>query len=175
MPTSKETPTVIPFGVFEADLTSQELRKRGVRLRLPRQSFQILRILLENPGELVTRGDLRAALWPLDTFVDFEHELNAAINRLRDALGDKADDPRFVETLPRRGYRFIGEVGTLATEKKEPQTQVAAVSATPAVSAEKHEAPAEQARLEYQKFLTLCRDADGDVTALRETRAEVRK
>jgi eukaryotic-like serine/threonine-protein kinase len=126
MPTSKEPPTVILFGVFEADLTSQELRKRGVRLRLPRQSFQILKMLLERPGELVTRDELRAALWPLDTFVDFEHGLNAAINRLRDALGDKADDPRFVETLPRRGYRFIGEVGSVTEVKKETRTETAA-------------------------------------------------
>lgn len=103
----KETPTLIPFGPFEADLYSQELRKQGVRLRLPRQSFQILKMLLERPGELVTREELRQALWPSDTFVDFEHGLNAAINRLRETLGDDADNPRYIETLPRRGYRFI--------------------------------------------------------------------
>lgn len=103
----KETPTLIPFGPFEADLHSQELRKEGVRLRLPRQSFQILKMLLERPGELVTREELRQALWRSDTFVDFEHGLNAAINRLRETLGDDADNPRYIETLPRRGYRFI--------------------------------------------------------------------
>jgi len=102
-----EPMTLIPFGPFEADLHAQELRKRGVRLRLPRQSFQILKMLLERPGELVTREEMRAALWPSDTFVDFEHGLNAAINRLREALGDDANNPRYIETLPRRGYRFI--------------------------------------------------------------------
>ena len=105
---SREPVTLIPFGPFEADLPSQELRKQGVRLRLPRQSFQILKMLLERPGELVTREEMRSALWPSDTFVDFEHGLNAAINRLREALGDDADSPRYIETLPRRGYRFVG-------------------------------------------------------------------
>lgn len=110
MPASKEPSTLVPFGPFEADLPSQELRKQGHRLRLPGQSFQILKMLLERPGELVTREELHAALWPSDTFVDFEHGLNAAINRLREALGDNADNPRYVETLPRRGYRFIGTI-----------------------------------------------------------------
>ena len=104
---NKEPPTLIPFGPFEADLSSQELRKQGVRLRLPRQSFQILKMLLERPGKLVTREELRQTLWPADTFVDFQHSLNAAINRLRETLGDNADNPRYIETLPRRGYRFI--------------------------------------------------------------------
>jgi TolB-like protein/DNA-binding winged helix-turn-helix (wHTH) protein/Flp pilus assembly protein TadD len=102
-----EPPTRIPFGPFEADLPSQELRKQGVRLRLPRQSFQILKMLLERPGEVVTREELRAKLWPADTFVDFDHGLNAAVKRLRDALDDSAENPRFIETLPRLGYRFI--------------------------------------------------------------------
>src|SRR5215472_15881667 len=102
-----ELRTLIPFGPFEADLASQEPRKQGVRLRLPRQSFQILKMLLERPGEGVTREELRAKLWPADTFVDFDHGLNAAVKRLRDALGDTAENPRFVETLPRLGYRFI--------------------------------------------------------------------
>jgi TolB-like protein/DNA-binding winged helix-turn-helix (wHTH) protein/Tfp pilus assembly protein PilF len=101
---------LIPFGPFEADLSSQELRKHGVRLRLPRQSFQILKMLLERPGDLVTREELREALWQSETFVDFEHGLNAAINRLREVLGDSADHPKFIETLPRRGYRFTGPV-----------------------------------------------------------------
>lgn len=104
---TQAAPTVIPFGPFEADLPAQELRKHGVRLRLPGQSFQILKMLLEKPGELVTREEMRAALWPADTFVDFEHGLNAAVNRLREALGDDADSPRYIETLPRRGYQFV--------------------------------------------------------------------
>jgi len=110
MPGSKESQTRIPFGPFEADILTQELRKHGTRLPLPRQSFQILKMLLERRGELVTRDELRAALWPSDTFVDFEHSLNSAVNKLRDALGDSADDPRYIETLPRRGYRYVGGI-----------------------------------------------------------------
>ena len=113
---------LIPFGPFEADLSSQELRKHGVRLRLPRQSFQILQMLLEHPGDLVTREELRLALWHSETFVDFEHGLNAAINRLREALGDSADDPKFIETLPRRGYRFIGPVSGSSKANHVPAT-----------------------------------------------------
>jgi Tol biopolymer transport system component/DNA-binding winged helix-turn-helix (wHTH) protein len=100
--------TIVSFGPFEADLQTQELKKSGVRLRLPGQSFQILSMLLQRPGELVSREELRQALWPAETFVDFEKGINAAITRLREALGDSAENPRYVETLPRRGYRFIG-------------------------------------------------------------------
>lgn len=100
----------VRFGVFEVDLTSGELRKRGSRIPLQEQPFRILVRLLERPGEVVTRDELRQELWPADTFVDFDHGLNAAIKRLRDALGDAADTPRFIETLPRRGYRFVGSV-----------------------------------------------------------------
>src|SRR6201997_1239041 len=85
-----------------------ELRKDGVKMRLQEQPFQILQILLERPGEVVTREDLRKRVWPSDTFVDFDHGINNAIKRLREALGDTAETPRYVETLPRRGYRFIG-------------------------------------------------------------------
>ncbi len=102
--------STIRFGVFEANLASAELRKNGQKIKLQEQPFQVLTILLENPGELVTREQFRATLWPADTFVDFDHGLNAAIKRLRDALGDSADSPRFVETLARRGYRFIAPV-----------------------------------------------------------------
>jgi Tol biopolymer transport system component/DNA-binding winged helix-turn-helix (wHTH) protein len=102
--------TTVRFGVFEANLAAAELRKNGQRIKLQEQPFQVLTILLENPGEIVTREQFRATLWPADTFVDFDHGLNAAINRLRDALGDSADSPRFVETLARRGYRFIAPV-----------------------------------------------------------------
>jgi TolB-like protein/DNA-binding winged helix-turn-helix (wHTH) protein/tetratricopeptide (TPR) repeat protein len=96
--------------VFELDLRSGELRKGPTRLKVPDQSIEILRALLEQPGELVTREQLRDRLWPADTFVDFEHGLNAAVRRLREALGDSADTPRFIETLPRRGYRFVGAI-----------------------------------------------------------------
>src|ERR1700741_5075106 len=95
------------FGKYEANLRSRELRRDGAAVRLPDQSFEVLAMLLEQPGQLVPREDLRNRLWPGDTFVDFDHGLNNAVKRLRDALGDSADVPRFVETLPRRGYRFI--------------------------------------------------------------------
>jgi Tol biopolymer transport system component/DNA-binding winged helix-turn-helix (wHTH) protein len=98
---------LVRFGVFELDLRSGELRKSGARLNLQHQPLQLLSVLLEQPGELVTRDELRKRLWPDDTFVDFEHGLNAAMKRLRDTLGDSADSPRFIETVPRRGYRFI--------------------------------------------------------------------
>src|SRR5436190_19117106 len=98
------------FGTFEVDLRARELRKGGVRLRLQEQPFEILAMMLDRPGELVTREELRQRLWPAGTFVDFEHSLNAAVKRLRAALGDEADNPRFVETLHRRGYRFIAPV-----------------------------------------------------------------
>jgi TolB-like protein/DNA-binding winged helix-turn-helix (wHTH) protein len=100
----------VRFGVFQLDLRTGELRKAGVRISLPEQPFQVLQALLERPGDLVTREELRQRLWPAETFVDFEHGLNAAVRRLRDALGDSADVPRFVETLPRRGYRFIAPI-----------------------------------------------------------------
>jgi Tol biopolymer transport system component/DNA-binding winged helix-turn-helix (wHTH) protein len=102
--------TTIRFGAFEANFAAAELRKNGHKIKLQDQPFQVLTILLENPGEIVTREQFRATLWPADTFVDFDHGLNAAIKRLRDALGDSADSPLFVETLARRGYRFIAPV-----------------------------------------------------------------
>jgi len=104
------SPRLIRFGAFELDLRSGELQKQGRKIRLEGQPVQILVCLLENPGELVTREELHRKLWPADTFVNFEHGLNAAVKRLRQALNDSADNPRFVETLPRRGYRFIAPV-----------------------------------------------------------------
>ena len=101
---------IVRFGVFEADLQTGELRKNGVKVPLQGQPFQVCAILLEHAGELVTREELRQKVWPEDTFVDFDQALNTAIAKIRLALGDDADNPRFVETLPRRGYRFIGPV-----------------------------------------------------------------
>src|SRR6516162_353616 len=101
MTENREQPKVIQFGLFEADLRTQEVKKQGEPLRVYWQPFQILKMLLERPGELVTREELRQALWPSDTFVDFEHGLNAAVKKLRNALGDSADEPKFIETLPR--------------------------------------------------------------------------
>ena len=108
--TSPSAHRLVRFGVYELDLHSGDLRKSGARLTLQQQPLQLLSVLLEHPGELVTRDELRTRLWPDDTFVDFEHGLNAAVKRLRDTLGDSADSPRFVETVPRRGYRFIAPV-----------------------------------------------------------------
>ena len=101
---------VARFGVFELDLSAGELRKSGVKLRLQGQPFQVLALLLERAGEVVTREELQQQLWPSDTFVDFDHSLNTAINKVREALGDSASSPRYVETLARRGYRFIAPV-----------------------------------------------------------------
>src|SRR6267154_2044201 len=101
---------ILRFGVFEVDVRSGELRKQGVRVKLQEQPFQVLTVLLQCPGEVVTREELRNQNWPADTFVDFDNSLNTAINKLREALGDSADSPRFIETLPRRGYRFIAPV-----------------------------------------------------------------
>ena len=107
-------PRRIRFGSFELDVGSSELRNGPTRLKVPYQSIEILKALLERPGELVTRDELSRRLWPSDTFVDFEHGLNAALRRLREALGDSADAPKFIETLPRRGYRFIGQIEHVA-------------------------------------------------------------
>src|SRR5437667_50027 len=101
---------ILRFGVFEVDLRAGEVRKQGVRIKLQEQPFQVLTVLLQRPGEVVTREELRNQNWPPDTFVDFDNSLNTAINKLREALGDSADSPRFIETLPRRGYRFIAPV-----------------------------------------------------------------
>src|SRR6202166_93579 len=101
---------IFRFGAYEADPASGELRKSGIRLRVQEQPFQVLLVLLERPGEVVTREELRQRLWPADTFVDFDHSLNTVINKLREALSDSAANPRFIETLARRGYRFVAPV-----------------------------------------------------------------
>jgi TolB-like protein/DNA-binding winged helix-turn-helix (wHTH) protein/Tfp pilus assembly protein PilF len=115
----------VRFGVFELDLHSGELRKRGVNLPLQGLPIQVLTILLENPGQMVTRDELRTRLWPADTFVDFDHSLHNAIARLREALGETASSPRFVETLPRKGYRFIGSPELPAVTPKKDESAVA--------------------------------------------------
>ena len=98
------------FGSFEVDLTSCELRKDGRKIKLQEKPFQILAILLDRPGELVTREEFRQKLWPSDTFVDFEQGINTAVKKLREALEDHADEPRYIETLPKHGYRFIAQL-----------------------------------------------------------------
>jgi len=101
---------VVRFGAYEADLVSGELHKGGIRIRLQEKPFQVLVLLLERAGQMVTREQLRDRLWPSDTFVDFDHGLNTAVNKLREALSDTASNPRFVETVARRGYRVIAPV-----------------------------------------------------------------
>ena len=103
----------LSFGPFEADPRTRKLRKHGVRIRLGEQPFQILAALIERPGELVTREELRELLWPGNTFVEFDDSLNSAVKKLRDALGDAARDPRYIETVPTRGYLFIATVETV--------------------------------------------------------------
>lgn len=120
MPPPSAPVRVARFGVFEANFQAGELRKAGIRIKLQDQPLQVLSMLLENPGEPVTREDIRKRLWPGDTFVDFDHGLNNAVNRLREALGDSADVPRFIETLPRHGYRFIGTVNGPAKQESVP-------------------------------------------------------
>ena len=127
MPAPQNSSRVLRFGVFEADLRSGELRKSGVKLRLTGQPFQVLAILLERAGEVVTREELQQKLWASDTFVDFDHSLNTAINRVREVLGDSASSPRYVETLARRGYRFVAPV-----QSESPPAWDARLSAAPA-------------------------------------------
>src|SRR5271163_5069420 len=127
MAETKPQPRLLRFGNFEVDLRTGELRKGGAKLKFGGQPFQVLSILLEQPGEVVTREELQKRLWP-DTFVDVDHNLNTAINKIREALGDSAEKPRFVETLPRRGYRFIGEL-------EAPVQPVAATGIEPVITA----------------------------------------
>src|ERR1700682_2807139 len=115
---------ILRFGTCEVNPRSGELRKGGVRIKLHGQPFEVLAMLLERPGQVVTREELRLRLWPTDTFVNFDHGVNTAVNKLREALGDSADNPRFVETLPRRGYRLLagveGSDGTSSCEAALP-------------------------------------------------------
>jgi DNA-binding winged helix-turn-helix (wHTH) protein len=108
--TPASAPRIVRFGIFEVDLQSGELWRQGRKVKLQEKPFQVLALLLEHPGEVVSREQLRLRLWSADTFVEFDHSLSAAVNRLREALGDMAENPRFVETVPLRGYRFIAPV-----------------------------------------------------------------
>ena len=129
-PQSSSAGKIVRFGVFAVDLAAGELRKNGVRIRLQEQPFQVLAYLLEHPGKVVTREELRQKLWAADTFVDFDHSLNTAVNKLREALGDSASSPRFVETLARRGYRFLAPVEReQANEPAAESAQIATASA----------------------------------------------
>jgi len=134
-------PQLVRFGAFDADLATGVLRKNGRRVKLQNQPFRVLAILIERGGETVTREELRQALWSTDTFVDFEQSLNAAVAKLRQALGDSADNPRFIETQTRRGYRFIaavscaGENGEARNHPTPPAAAPAFVSSQAAVDA----------------------------------------
>src|ERR1700761_9781970 len=132
------------FGIFELDTASGELRRAGLRVKLHAQPFQILCMLLERPTQILTREEICRELWPDGTFVDFEHGLNSAINRLRDALGDKASNPRFVETLARRGYRWLAPVERLVPEEEASTVAVA----TPPLE-EPSAVPVEPARIRF--------------------------
>src|SRR5882757_9632678 len=109
---------ILCFGSFEVDLASGELRRQGLKISLQDQPFRVLALLLERAGEVVTREELRQKLWPADTFVDFDHSLNTAVNKLREVLGDSASSPRYIETLARRGYRFIAPVQNSAETRR---------------------------------------------------------
>src|SRR6201997_5052536 len=108
--------SVVRFGTYEVSLQSGEVRKAGLRIREQQQPIKLLEILLEHPGEVVTREELRSRVWPNESFGDFDQALNIAIGKLRSALGDSADNPRFIETLAKRGYRFIADVRTLDSD-----------------------------------------------------------
>ena len=131
MESSAAVPNTVRFGIFEVDLAAGELRKRGRKVALQGQPFQVLAVLLRRRGEIIAREELHQALWPADTFVEFEHGLNTAINKLRQALGDSADNPRFIETLPRKGYRFIAPVESTGIPAPAP-VPVPAEAAPPA-------------------------------------------
>ncbi len=128
----------VRFGVFEVDLRTGELQKHGHAIRLPDQAFQVLTVLLEHPGELVTRDELQQKLWPANTFVDFDVGLNSAMKKLRDALDDSAEHPRFVQTIPRRGYRFIGSLERNARSRDGAAVSRAAEPAADAQRGRKH-------------------------------------
>ncbi len=134
MEETKRLPAAIRFGIFEVDLHAGELRRQGIKVKLQEQPFQLLVVLLERPGESVTRDELQKKLWPADTFVDFERGLNRAVNKLREALRDDAENPRFIQTLPRRGYRFVAPVegiGSPGAETAAPSQLVLVAPAPP--------------------------------------------
>src|SRR5215470_9257705 len=119
MPPQDSSPRVVQFGVFELDLRRAELRKQGIKVKLQEQPLKVLEVLLENPGQTVSREELRNRIWPADTYVEFDQGLYSAMARLRDALEDSPDSPRFIETLPRKGYRFIAPIAPPVVVPKE--------------------------------------------------------
>jgi TolB-like protein/DNA-binding winged helix-turn-helix (wHTH) protein len=136
MPDATQILAVRRFGAFEINLQSGELRKKGMRLRLSGQPFLVLAVLVERPGEVVTREELHSKLWPADTFVDFDHGLNNAVARIREVLEDSSETPRYVETIPRRGYRFIAPLADVAAEVSRPVAEPALTPASNSVPEE---------------------------------------
>lgn len=132
---------ILHFAEFEANLRTGELRRDGRALKLQGKPFQVLAALLVRPGELVSREELRQSVWPADTFVDFEHGLNTAINKVREVLRDSASDPRFIETLPRRGYRFIGTVSNSAASSASPIADKGPITGSKRVSSDINDLP----------------------------------
>jgi DNA-binding winged helix-turn-helix (wHTH) protein len=150
------------FATFEADAVAGELRRQGIRVKLNAQPFHLLLLLLEHPGEVLTRDEIAHALWPDGTFVDYERGVNSALNRLREALGDSAANPRFIETLARRGYRFIAPVERIAPSETLPATAVEDASAAPppaesssAILASTSELPSASHRMVQTLFVLL--------------------
>lgn len=148
-------PRTVRFGAFEIDLNACEIRKRGLRLKVSEQPFQILSILLEKPGQVVTRDELRNRLWPSDTFVDFDHGLNNAVMRLREVLGDSSESPRYIETLPRRGYRFVAHV----EEVSQPAAALAMTTSSDHAASESGERTTAAAISRIREWLKLPRVA----------------
>ncbi len=141
--TPNNPPRCVRFGLYEADFHTQELRKHGMKLKLSGQPLQILQMLLARPGELVTREELQKQLWTDDVYVDSNHGLNAAVNKLRDALSDSAEEPKYIETLPRRGYRFIGTIQSELSQPMQPAViPVTAAAPMPSVREEVEKLPA---------------------------------
>jgi len=150
----------VRFGSFEADLHTRELRKHGLKLKVQEQPFQVLAMLLARPGELITREEIRSRLWPQDTFIDFDHGLNAAVRRLRDALNEDAETPRFVETLPRRGYRFIAPVEKLSVEEADQQKAGVVTNSTGASTGSTETGASTSEKVALQQFKDHWRETD---------------
>jgi TolB-like protein/DNA-binding winged helix-turn-helix (wHTH) protein len=171
---SAHSARLIRFGVYEADLRAGELRKQGRRIKLQDQPFQILGILLENHGEVVTREDLQKRLWEGDIFVDFDHSLNTAVMRLREALGDSSDNPRFIETLPKRGYRFIAPIDDVAVPPAEDPVHASIVhpethadsTATLEVEAKEPAKQTERRSIDFRRIIILSGIVLGSVAIL---------
>src|SRR5215475_10165801 len=131
MEQSTASGTLFRFGIFEVDSAGGNLTRSGARVKIQEQPFRLLLILLEHPGEIVTREELRQRLWPEGTYVDFDGSLNVILKRLRAAIGDDPDNPRFIETVPRRGYRFIAPVSVLQAKAEQPLAKAAETRSSP--------------------------------------------